>query len=150
MMDWAGPALALGVLVLLLGCVLTYIEQARAASGRAETAASGIPTSTRGCSLELLSAVLSAQEVEQWIRQGYLDVNSPQHAQRIYRIRRADGLVRVYEQGKAVRALCLQPVEPLPSNDLVVLHKLMIQGNEQEYVQQARHFLALFPDLERS
>lgn len=63
---------------------------------------------------------------------------------------RADGLVRVYGQGKAVRTLCLQPVEPLPSYDVVVLPKLMIQGNEHEYVQQARHFPALFPDLDCS
>lgn len=150
MSDWAG--LALVVLSLLLWCVLTYCEQAqaRAASGRAETAASWGSTSAQKRSLELLRDVLNAQEVEQWTSQGYLDVRSPQDAQRIYRIRRADGLVRVYEQGKAVRALCLQPVEPLPSNDLVVLHKLMIQGNEHEYVHQARHFPAFFPDLDGS
>lgn len=150
MTGWAGLALVLGVLALLLGCVLTHFEQVRAASGRAETAASWVPTSAQERSLELLRDVLNAQEVEQWTRQGYLDVSSPQNAQRIYRIRRADGLVRVYEQGKAVRALCLQPVEPLPSNDLVVLHKLMIKGNEHEYVQQARHFPAFFPDLDPS
>lgn len=150
MSDWVGLALILGVLSLLLGCVLTHFEQARIASGRTETAVSWVPPSAQERSLELLRDVLNAQEVEQWTRQGYLDVSSPQHAQRIYRIRRADGLVRVYEQGKAAKALCLQPIEPLPSNDLVVLHKLMIQGNEQEYVQQARHFPAYFPDLERS
>ena len=150
MSNWVGLVLVLGVLSLLLGWALTYFEQARAASGGAETAPSWIPTSAQERSLELLRDVLNPQEIEQWTRQGYLDVSSPQNVQRVYRIRRADGLVRVYEQGKAVRALCLQPIEPLPSNDLVVLHKLMIQGNEQEYVQQARHFPAYFPDLDRS
>jgi len=145
-----GLVLALMVLVLLLGGVLTYCEQAQAAGGRAETVAPRIPALAQERSLELLRAVLDEGEVEQWTRQGYLDVSSPQHAQRIYRIRRTGGLVQVYEQGKVVRALCLQPVEPLPSHDLLVLHKLLIQGNEQEYLQQANQFPALFPDLDRS
>ena len=149
MTAWAGLALTLGILSLLLGCVLTHFERVQACSWRAENKAAGVSTTAQERSLALLRDVLSEHEFEQWTRQGYLDVSSPSEAQRIYRIRRADGLVRVYEQGKAVRALCLQPAEPLPSNDLVVLHKLMIQGNEQEYVQKANLYPALFPDLYR-
>lgn len=150
MSAWTGLALALGILAMLLGCILSYFEQVRAGAWRAQQESAGVPASVQERSLALLRAVLTAQEVEQWISQGYLDVPSPQEAQRIYRIRRADGLVRVYEQGKAIRALCLQPVEPLPINDLVVLHKLLIQGDEHAYVQQANHFPAFFPDLNRS
>lgn len=149
MTAWAGLALALGVLSLLLGCVLTHYERVQACSWRAEDKVSGVPALAQARSLALLKDVLNEQEFEQWTRQGYLDISSPNDAQRIYRIRRADGLVRVYEHGKAVWSLCLQPVEPLPSNDLVVLHKLMIQGNEQEYVQKANQYPPLFPDLYR-
>lgn len=151
MTAWAGLALALGAMSLLLGCVLTHFERVQASAWRAgaENKPASVSSTAQERSLALLKDVLSEQEFEQWTRQGYLDVSSPNEAQRIYRIRRADGLVRVYEQGKAVRALCLQPVEPLPSNDLVVLHKLMIQGNEQEYVQKANLYPALFPDLYR-
>ena len=149
MTAWAGLALALGVLSLLLGGVLTHFERVQAGSWRAEKKATGVPASAQERSLALLKDVLDVHEFEQWTRQGYLDISSPDDAQRIYRIRRADGLVRVYERGKAVRALCLQPVEPLPSNDLVVLHKLMIQGNEQEYLHMANQYPALFPDLYR-
>ena len=30
--------------------------------------------------------------------------------------------------------------EPLPDGDVVVMHKLMIEANEQEYLQKANHF----------
>lgn len=149
MTAWAGLAVALGVLSLLLGCVLTHYERVQASSWRTEDKVSGVPAQAQARSLALLKDVLNEQEFEQWTRQGYLDISSPNDAQRVYRIRRADGLVRVYEHGKAVRALCLQPIEPLPSNDLVVLHKLMIQGNEQEYMQKANQYPPLFPDLYR-
>jgi hypothetical protein len=37
--------------------------------------------------------------------------------------------------------LCLQPVEPLPEGDVVLMHKLMIEANEQEYLRTANHFV---------
>ncbi len=30
--------------------------------------------------------------------------------------------------------------EPLPDGDVVVMHKLMIEANEEEYLQKANHF----------
>jgi hypothetical protein len=41
--------------------------------------------------------------------------------------------------------LCVQPVEPLPSADVIAMHKLMIQGEEQLYLISARHFAATVP-----
>jgi hypothetical protein len=36
--------------------------------------------------------------------------------------------------------LCLQPVEPLPEADVVVLHLVLIQASEQTYLYQANQF----------
>ncbi|MDP9382063.1 MAG: hypothetical protein M3Q29_18355 [Chloroflexota bacterium] len=33
--------------------------------------------------------------------------------------------------------LCVQPVERMPHADVVLTHKLMIEGNEQEYLRGA-------------
>jgi hypothetical protein len=42
--------------------------------------------------------------------------------------------------------LCMQPVEPLPINDVIALHKLMIEGNEQGYLACANEIpLFFFP-----
>ena len=94
----------------------------------------------------LLREVLDEREYQQLMMRGYLDVRSPHYAERIYRIPGYLGLVRVYEHGVAVRELCVQPVEPLPSADVVAMHKLMIQGNEQEYLALARQFSSVYPN----
>lgn len=99
------------------------------------------------CAEVLLRAVLDEREYRQLTRRGYLDVASPTVEQRIYRIPAYTGLVRVYEHGMAVRELCIQPVEPLPSADIVAMHKLMIQGAEQEYWARARHYARVDPNL---
>ena len=36
--------------------------------------------------------------------------------------------------------LCVQPVESLPDADVVVLHKLMIEANEESYLQKANKY----------
>lgn len=89
---------------------------------------------------ELLRGLLDEQEYRQLMKRGYLDVASPSNARRIYRVPLFIGRVHVYEQGRAVFDLCVQPVEPLPSADVVAMHKLMIQGNEQEYLASANQF----------
>ncbi len=72
---------------------------------------------------------------------GYVEVPSPTTAQRIYRVPRARGYVQVIENGRAVMRLCVQPVECLPDADVVVLHKLMIEANEEHYLQKANKYL---------
>lgn len=88
----------------------------------------------------LLREMLTENQYQQLIKFGYLEVLSPSIANRVYRIPGSGGLVKVYEKGSAVMELCLQPAEPLPDGDVVVMHKLMIEANEQEYLQKANHF----------
>jgi hypothetical protein len=88
----------------------------------------------------LLREMLSEPQYQQLLKFGYLEVASPTYDNRIYRIPSAGGLVKVYERGNAIMELCLQPAEPLPDGDVVVMHKLMIEANEQEYLQKANHF----------
>jgi RNA polymerase sigma-54 factor len=88
----------------------------------------------------LLHDLLDEREREQLATHGYLEVPSPSHPQRFYRIPGYSGRVRLYEQGSVVCELCVGPVEPLPRADVVVLHKLMIQGDEEAYLSSANHF----------
>ncbi|MBA3823079.1 MAG: hypothetical protein H0X24_04120 [Ktedonobacterales bacterium] len=88
----------------------------------------------------LMREILAPQEYQQLTRFGYLEVPSPNFDGRVYRIPGAGGLVKVYDRGCAVMELCLQPAEPLPDGDVVVMHKLMITANEQEYLQKANRF----------
>lgn len=86
---------------------------------------------------ELLRSVLSGEQYDQLTRNGYLDIPSPQISGRIYRIPRVQGLVRVIERGRLKQSLCLQPVEKVPDADIVAMHKLMIEADEESYLQTA-------------
>jgi hypothetical protein len=92
----------------------------------------------------LLREVLDEREYEQLTWLGYLEVPSPSHAERLYRIPGAGGLVRMYERGIAIVDLCLQPADPLPHADIVALHKLMIEGDEDAYLARANHFVPIY------
>jgi hypothetical protein len=89
---------------------------------------------------ELLRDLLDESELRQLKEQRFLDVASPGYAQRIYRVPLGEGMVRVYEGGKEVFRLCIQPVNSLPRYDVVAMHILMIAGNEQEYLARANWF----------
>lgn len=91
----------------------------------------------------LLRELLSEQQYHQVFTYGYLEVTSPSREDRVYRIPRRGGLVTVYEYGSVIMRLCLQSKEPLPKADVVVMHKLLIEANEQEYLQKANHVPAL-------
>jgi hypothetical protein len=86
---------------------------------------------------ELLRSVLTREQYRQLMRQGYLDIKSPRDPGCIYRVPRAQGLVGVIEQGRRKASLCLQPLEMVPDADLVVMHKLMIEADEETYLQTA-------------
>jgi hypothetical protein len=145
MPDWVVLALALGVWPLLLVCAVYLIVRGNLYSWNADREPAGISPAAQENSLALLKSILNEGEYEQLTQWGYLDIGSPSNPQRIYRIRRNGGLVSVYEDGKAIQEVCVQPVDPLPRDDVVVLHKLMIQGNEQEYLAKANQFPPLFP-----
>jgi hypothetical protein len=89
----------------------------------------------------LLHDMLTPEQIRQLAWRGYLEIPSPSSAQRVYRVPRARGYVQVIENGHAVMRLCLQPVESLPDADVVVLHKLMIEADEECYLQKANKYL---------
>ena len=88
----------------------------------------------------LLRDLLTEEQYRQLGRRGYLEVSSPSRPRRVYRVPRHQGQVKVYEDGVAIMALCVQPIEPVPDGDVVVMHKLMIEGNEEEYLRIANRF----------
>lgn len=92
---------------------------------------------------DLLRDTLTPEQCRQLVWRGYLEVPSPTEPQRVYRVPRTKGYVQVIENGRAIMRLCLQPIECLPDADLVVLHKLMIEANEEMYLQKANKYLCL-------
>jgi len=92
---------------------------------------------------DLLRDILTPEQVRQLLWHGYLEVPSPTEPRRVYRVPRAKGYVQVVENGRAIMRLCLQPVECLPDADVVVLHKLMIEANEEMYLQKANKYLCI-------
>jgi len=92
---------------------------------------------------ELLCAVLTPGQYNQLMLRGYIDIPSPRDQERIYRVPRGPGLVRVIERGKETASLCLQPLEKVPDADIVVMHKLMIEADEETYLQKANRLAPL-------
>ncbi len=86
---------------------------------------------------ELLRSVLTREQYRQLIKRGYLDIPSPRDPECIYRVPQAQGLVGVIERGRRKMSLCLQPLEMVPDADMVVMHKLMIEADEETYLQTA-------------
>ncbi len=137
---WESLMLLLSIWLLFLLLAVYYLSQAPLPHWSRWRASVGEHLSADGRARALLREMLSEGEYQQLTKFGYLEVSSPSNDQRVYRIPGAGGLVRVYERGTAVMELCLQSTEPLPDGDLILLHKLMIQGNEQEYLAKANHF----------
>jgi hypothetical protein len=86
---------------------------------------------------QLLRDILTEPEFRHLIRRGYLAVRSPTFPTRVYHVPQHQGPVTVYEFGKPVMRLCVQCVERVPDHDTVAMHKLMIEGNEREYLRIA-------------
>jgi hypothetical protein len=89
---------------------------------------------------ELLRTVLTRAQYRQLMWRGYVDIKSPRDHERFYRVPRYPGLVGIIEQGKRKANLCLQPLEWVPDADIVVMHKLMIEADEETYLQTANRF----------
>jgi hypothetical protein len=85
----------------------------------------------------LLGRVLSQAERAQFRRDGFLEVPSPSVLGRRYRIPRRGSPVAVLEPSGRVVYLCLQPDAPVAPEELVVVHKLLLEGAEAEYWQRA-------------
>jgi len=137
---WESLVLLVGIWLLFLLLAVYYLSQTSLPRLSRWRESVSEHLSAEGRSRLLLREMLSDGEYQQLTKFGYLEVASPANEQRVYRIPGAGGLVRVYERGTAIMELCLQPAEALPDGDVVVLHKLMIQANEQEYLAKANHF----------
>src|SRR5215469_6335610 len=98
---------------------------------------------------ELLRAVLTLEQYNQLIWHGHIDIKSPSNPERVYRVPRLPGRVQVREKGELKMLLCLQPVGLIPDADIVVIHKLMIEADEEAYLQKANHLIPLFSDHDR-
>ena len=112
---------------------------------RRRGASSAENTLAEARSRDLLRDLLDEREFQQLTQYGYLDIASPNYDDRIYRIPGCAGWVCVYEKGQALMHLCVQPAEPLPVNDVIALHKLMIEGNEHGYLACANPIPLFFP-----
>jgi hypothetical protein len=106
------------------GDVSRRYQEARSASQRAES---------------LLRSVLTSDEYARLTECGYLDVRSPSRPHRVYRVPRDGGIVVMRESGRSVGGLCVQAIQPVPAADTVAMHKLMIEGAEDLYLQTANH-----------
>jgi len=86
---------------------------------------------------QLLRGVLTEEQYRHLFRWGYLDIPSPSDPQRFYRVPRAHGRVHLIENEILQASLCLQPLDWVPEADFVVIHKLMIEADEQTYLLKA-------------
>lgn len=93
-----------------------------------------------GRAWRMLTSLLTEAELRQLASKGYLEIPSPSAPGRAYRIPRRAGRVRMYEDGRLVCELCLQPTIFLPPSDLVMLHKFLIEGDEATYLATANRF----------
>jgi hypothetical protein len=92
---------------------------------------------------ELLRALLTPVQYRQLRRQGHIDLKSPSDPARVYRVPQHPGRVQVRVDGKLKEWLCLQSYEWVPDADLVVIHKLMIEADEETYLRKANHIEAI-------
>lgn len=98
---------------------------------------------------ELLCDILSPEQQNQLLKLGYIDFPSPSHPERIYRVSWPPGYVQVRENGKLTTRLCLRPAVSVPDADIIVMHKLMIEADEETYLQKANRFSVVRASLPR-
>ena len=89
---------------------------------------------------ELLARFLTTAQLAQLNTAGFIEVPSGMFPGRTYLIPRQPGQVRVAQQGCFAGSLCIQPTRWVPDSDAVLMHKLMIEGNEAEYLRMANRF----------
>ena len=92
---------------------------------------------------QLLRAVLTHEQYHQLSKQGYIDIPSPSDPQRVYRVPQAHGRVQLLENERLQASLCLQPFDWVPDADFVVIHKLMIEADEETYLLKANRIAPL-------
>jgi hypothetical protein len=89
---------------------------------------------------QLVAQLLTRDQLRQLTTFGFIELRSRLMPGRFYRIPRRRGQVQVYEEGRHAGSLCIQPTRWVPDADLLVMHKVMIEGNEAEYLRTANFF----------
>jgi hypothetical protein len=120
----------LAALLLVLGCLVGIVARSawpryrrgRAAARRAEA---------------LVRRVLSSQEYADLQRQGFFKIPSRLAPGRVYCVPRRGSPVAVLEPDGRLLYLCLQPTEPIPIRELVVIDKLLLEADEASYWRRA-------------
>jgi hypothetical protein len=107
---------------------------------RREAARSGQRNRAEQRAQDLLERLLTPLERECLRRAGYLEVSSRLVPGRIYRVPGGRRQVQVLDQGQHTGSLCIQPACWVPEGDVILMHKLMIEGSEADYLKTANLF----------
>ena len=129
MMDAFVVVIVLGTVALLLAAFAIHAYYARSwasANRRADM---------------LVREFLTPDELSQLQQSGYLAVPSRSTPGRVYRVPAQPGIVTVVDAGKPVMRLCLQPAYSLPEREHVLIHKLLLEGAEREYLRRANRLI---------
>ena|SRR5579871_3456694 len=110
-------ALIVGLIIVLGTCIYSIVRQRRA-NRRA---------------VQLLDKLLDPTELAKLRAVGYLEVQSRSTPGRRYRIPQQPGFVTVFDEGIPVLCLCSQPTTTLPAAEYVLLHKILLEGAEDDY-----------------
>lgn len=94
---------------------------------------------------QLLQEVMPEDQLAELDANGHFSIKSPNHPGREYRVWSTVRPVDVYESGKLTMSLCVESLDPLPPGDVMLVHKLMIEGNEKEYLRVANQLSAGVP-----
>jgi hypothetical protein len=89
----------------------------------------------------LVRQLLTDAELRQLNELGYLDVRSRSKLSRSYRVPATPGRVTVFESGEPIERLCLQPTRGIPNHEHVLVHKLLLEGAEDDYCARANHLI---------
>jgi hypothetical protein len=80
---------------------------------------------------------LTPEEFDQLKRFGVLNIRSMLLHDRVYQVRAQSGRVIVRDSGIHIMELCIRTEINLPADEHVLVHKLMIQAAEAEYLARA-------------
>jgi hypothetical protein len=86
---------------------------------------------------DLVRHVLSDREYAQLRREGFIEVRSRRVPGRAYRIPAGGSPVAALEPDGRLVYLCLQPALPVPRPELLIIQKLLLEGDEDEFWQRA-------------
>ncbi len=132
-LEWLTHIGIIFVILILCVCLLRYFY-------RKESMAIQQRSKAEKRAQELLQEKLTFEEWQQLHELGYLEVRSGLIFGRTYRIPLRRGQVSVFQDGRFIGSLCIQPMTWVPDADVILMHKLMLEGNEESYLHTANFF----------